>query len=136
MSNEGIAVLQEFNGALIERGEIRWDLIDEDISVVDHDIPDSGDYRGHRGFEKWLVEDWGSAWESYTIEPEKMFEVGEDVVISVFTVIARGKGSGVEIKARNATVNEFRDGRMARVDYYTTEEEALEAAGVVDRGEV
>jgi ketosteroid isomerase-like protein len=58
-----------------------------------------------------------------------------DSVISVFVVTARGKGSGVEIKARNATVNEFRDGRIARVDYYTTEEEALEAAGAVDRGQ-
>ena len=133
MSDDNIAILQQFNESLIERGEIAWDLIDEDVTVFDHDIPDSGDYHGRRGFEKWIVEDWGSAWESYTIEPEKMFEAADGVVVSVFTVVARGKGSGVEIKARNATVNKFRDGRLKRVDYYTTEEEALEAAGAVDR---
>jgi ketosteroid isomerase-like protein len=133
MSGEGISVLQEFNEALIERGEFRMDLIDPDVVVVDHDIPDSGDYRGHSGFEKWLSEDWGSAWESFTIEPEKMLEVGDGLVVSVFTVTARGKGSGVEIKARNATVNELRDGRITRVDYYTTEDEAMQAVGAVER---
>jgi ketosteroid isomerase-like protein len=134
MRDDNITILQEFNESLIERGEIRWDLIDQDVVVVDHDIPDSGDYRGHRGFEKWLIEDWGSAWESYTLENERYITSG-DSIISVFVVKARGKGSGVEIKARNATVNEFRDGRIARVDYYTTEEEAVEAAGAVDRGQ-
>jgi ketosteroid isomerase-like protein len=132
VNDAGIAILTEFNESLIEKGEIRWDLVDPEVVVVDHDIPDSGDYHGHRGFEKWLLEDWGSAWESYTLENER-YVVSGGSIIAVFVVTARGKGSGVEITARNATVNEFRDGRIARVDYYTTEEEALEAAGAVER---
>jgi uncharacterized protein len=134
VSGANISVLQEFNEHLLERGEICWDLIDPDVVVVDHDIPDSGNYQGHRGFEKWLLQDWGSAWESYDLVNERYIE-SDDTVIAVFMLTARGKGSGVEITARNATVNKFRDGRIARVDYYTTEEEALEAAGVADRGE-
>jgi ketosteroid isomerase-like protein len=133
MSDDNIAIFQEFNESMVGRGEIRWDLIDPDVVIFDHDIPDSGDYRGHRGCEKWL-EDWGSAWESFSLENDRYITSG-DSVISVFVVTARGKGSGVEIKARNATVNTFSEGRIARVDYYTTENAALQAAGVVESKE-
>jgi ketosteroid isomerase-like protein len=129
LTDEAIAILKQFNDDLIERGEIRWDLIDPDVVVVDHDIPDAGDYRGHEGFRKWLLEDWGSAWESYTIEPEQYVDAG-DSVVSVFTLTARGKGSGVETRRRNAIVNTVQNGRIARVEYYTTEEEARAAAGL------
>ena len=129
MTDEAIAILKQFNDDLIERGEIRWDLIDPDVVVVDHDLPDAGDYRGHEGFRKWLLEDWGSAWESYTIEPEQYVDAG-DSVVSVFTLTARGKGSGVETRRRNAIVNTVQNARITRVEYYTTEEEARAAAGV------
>jgi ketosteroid isomerase-like protein len=105
---------------------LRLDLIDPDVVIIDHDIPDAGDYRGHDGMRKWLEDDWGSAWESFTVEPE-FIEDREDVVLSVFTVVARGKGSGVETRRRNASLNTVRDGRVTRIEYYTTEEEARAA---------
>jgi ketosteroid isomerase-like protein len=128
LSAEAIAILEQFNHDLVG-GDIRWDLIDPEVVVVDHDIPDAGDYRGHESFRKWLLEDWGSAWESYTIEPEQLVDAG-DTVVSVFTMTARGKGSGVETRRRNATVNTVQNGRITRVEYYTTEEEARAAAGL------
>jgi ketosteroid isomerase-like protein len=129
VSAEAISVLEQFNETLAERGEVAWDLIDPEIVVVDHDIPDAGDYRGHEGFRKWLLEDWASAWESYTLADGQLVDVG-DTVVSVFTLTARGKGSGVETRRRNATVNTVKDGRITRVEYYTTEEEARAAAGL------
>jgi ketosteroid isomerase-like protein len=129
MTTEATSVLEQFNDSLAERGEVAWDLIDPEIVVVDHDIPDADDYRGHEGFRKWLLEDWASAWESYTMEMEQLVDAG-DTVLSVFTLTARGKGSGVETKRRNATVNTVKNGRITRVDYYTTEEEARSAAGL------
>jgi ketosteroid isomerase-like protein len=129
VTTEASSVLKRFNESLAERGEIAWDLIDPEIVVVDHDIPDAGDYRGHQGFRKWLLEDWASAWESYSFESEHLEDAG-DMVVSAFTLIARGKGSGVETRRRNATVNTVKNGRITRVEYYTTEEEARAAAGL------
>jgi ketosteroid isomerase-like protein len=129
VSAEAIALVRQFETKLVEDGEIAYDLIDPDVVIVDHDIPDAGDYRGHDGLAKWLTEDWGSAWESYSLEPEQLVDAG-DKVLSIFTVTARGKGSGVEIKRRNATVTTVQNGRVARVEYFTTEEEARAAAGL------
>ena len=124
-----MAVVRQFETKLAEDREIAWELIDPDVVVVDHDIPDAGDYRGHDGLAKWLTEDWGSAWESYTLEPEQLVDAG-DTVLSIFTITARGKGSGVETKRRNATVTTVEDRRVTRVEYFTTEEEARAAAGL------
>jgi len=129
VTSQAMVVLKHFNDSMAERGEIAWDLIDPEIVVVDHDIPDAGNYRGHEGFRKWLLEDWASAWESYSFEAEQLVDAG-DIVVSAFTLIARGKGSGVETRRRNATVNTVKNGRITRVEYYTTEEEALAAAGL------
>jgi ketosteroid isomerase-like protein len=126
VTGEAVSVIERFN-ELMERGEVSLDLIDPDVVIVDHDIPDAGDYHGHEGLRKWLEDDWGSAWESYALEPG-FVEDGGDVVLSVFTIVARGKGSGVETRRRNATVNTVKDGRVTRIDYYTTEEEARAAA--------
>jgi hypothetical protein len=128
VSEEAVTVVERFNEAM-KRGELRLDLIDPEVVIVDHDIPDAGDYHGHEGVRKWLEDDWGSAWESYTVEPE-FLQDGGDVVLSVFTIVARGKGSGVETKRRNATVNTVKNGLVTRIEYYTTEEEARAAAGV------
>jgi hypothetical protein len=123
-----MAVVEQFNGAM-ERGELSMNLIDPEVVIVDHDIPDAGDYHGHEGMRKWLEEDWGSAWESYAVK-EGFLEDGGDVVLSVFTIVARGKGSGIETQRRNATVNTVRDGLVSRIEYYTTEDEARAAAGL------
>jgi len=125
---EGVEVVERFNEAMV-RGEMRWDLLDERIEVFDHDIPDAGSYHGHKGVAKWLQEDWGSAWDSYEMEPEQVVDAG-DTVVSIFTITARGRGSGAETRRRNATVNVVESGRVTRIDYYSTPEEAREAAGL------
>ncbi len=128
MSEEAIAAVEQFNTSLAEQGEIRWDLIDPDVDVVDYDIPDAGSYHGHAGVGKWL-EDWGAAWESWEVGPAELIDAG-DVVVAIFTMIAQGKGSGASATRRNATVNTVRNGMISRIDYYTTEEEARAAAGL------
>ena len=128
MSQEGVSVVEQFNETM-QRGELDLELIDPGIVIIDHDIPDAGDYQGYEGLRKWIEHDWGAAWESWTIEPG-FVEDGGDVVLSVFTIVARGKGSGVETRRRNATVNTVTDGRVSRIEYFTTEDEARAAAGL------
>jgi hypothetical protein len=123
-----MAVVEQFTEGFTEGGEMRWDLIDPDVDIVDHDIPDAGSYHGHAGLGKWL-QDWGSAWESWEVEPAQLLDA-DDFVVAVFTMVARGKGSGVSTKRRNATVNTVRNGLVSRVEYYATEDEARAAAGL------
>jgi ketosteroid isomerase-like protein len=56
--------------------------------------------------------------------------VGEDRTISLFKMIVRGKGSGIELTRDDAALAEFRDGKIVRVGYYNDQAQALEAAGV------
>ncbi len=128
MSAEAIATTERFNDELMRRGEIPWDLLHPEIVLIDHDLPDAGDYRGHSGIAKW-IEDWSAAWESTAVEPEALVDAG-DAVVATLMVTARGKGSGVETKRRNATVNTVEDGLITRVEYFTTEDEARAAAGL------
>jgi hypothetical protein len=132
MSAEALAVITQVNQSL-GVGEPRWDLIDPEVDIEDHDIPDAGSYHGHEGLAKWINEDWGSAWESFGIEGEELIDAG-DVVVSVFTIRARGRGSGVETHRRNATVTTVANGRVTRIEYYSTVEEARQAAGLTPAG--
>jgi ketosteroid isomerase-like protein len=50
--------------------------------------------------------------------------------ISLFKMIAKGKGSGIELVRDDAVVADFRDGRIVRLAYYNDQSQALEAAGL------
>jgi len=126
VSAEAMAIVEQFNDGIA--GDLRWDLIDPEIDVVDHDIPDAGDYHGHAGVARWL-QDWGSAWESWEVEDGELIDAG-DFVVAVFTLVAHGKGSGAPARRRNATVNTVENGLISRIEYYATEEEARAAAGL------
>jgi ketosteroid isomerase-like protein len=130
MSDEAMAVIQRFNDELMQRGQIPWDLLDPELVLIDHDLPDAEDYRGHAGIAKW-IEDWSAAWESTTIEPESLVD-GGDVILTTLVVTARGKESGIETKRRNATVSKVENGRITRVEYFTSEDEARAAASLVE----
>ena len=62
-------------------------------------------------------------------EPLRWIDAGDQVVF-VFELTAKGKGSGVEVKRRDAMIWTIRDGNAVRLDYYNNESQALEAAGL------
>jgi ketosteroid isomerase-like protein len=128
MSNENVELAQQAFEHFLRTGEPQWDTIDPGVEVYDHDIPDADVYRGHKGYANWLT-DWGEAWSDFSLEAERWIDAG-DKVIFVFQLTAMGKGSGVEVKRRDAMVLTIRDGKSVRVDYYNNERQALEAAGV------
>jgi ketosteroid isomerase-like protein len=43
---------------------------------------------------------------------------------------ATGKGSGIELARDDATITEFRDGKIAKIGYYNDQTRAREAAGL------
>jgi hypothetical protein len=51
-------------------------------------------------------------------------------VVALFRMVARGRGSGIELMRDDALVFELRSGKVARLGYYNDQAEALEAAGL------
>lgn len=56
-----------------------------------------------------------------------------DQVVFIFRMTAKGRGSGVEVKRRDGMVWTLRDGQVIRTDYYNSEAQALEAAGLSEQ---
>jgi ketosteroid isomerase-like protein len=104
------------------------DAVGYEVEVHDHDILDAGAYRGHEDFGRWL-QDWGAAWEQYTIEPEEFIDADERVLV-VLRVKATGLGSGVGLERQDGAVFTMRNGKVSALDYYNNREQALEAAGL------
>jgi ketosteroid isomerase-like protein len=128
MSRENVEVMERGVRHFVKTGEPDLSTLHPEIEVHDHDIPDAGTYRGHRGYEKWLA-DWAAAWQNFSIEPEEYIDAGERVVL-VIRLRATGRGSGLELDRQDGLVFTMRDGLAVRLDYYGSKGEALEAVGL------
>ena len=129
MSEENVEIVRRFYDAYVS-GDLESALaaFDPEIEVYDHDILESGEYRGLEGLFRWQA-DWESSWESWRWDPEEFIEAGERVV-AVLRVHATGRQSGVDVERVDGAVWTLREGRCVRLDYYGSREEALEAAGL------
>jgi ketosteroid isomerase-like protein len=130
MSQENVEIVRRGLTRLLETGEVLWDLLAVDLDVYDHDTPDQGGYKGHKGFEHWLA-DWGAAWGEWSLDPEEFIDAGERV-LALVRMTATGRGSGIEVSRADAIVYTVRDGRIARIDYYNDRDEARQAAGLAE----
>jgi ketosteroid isomerase-like protein len=130
MSQENVELVQRVVAYFTATGEPLWEMFDEEVQVYDHDTPDQGEYRGHAGAGRWL-DDWGAAWAEWSIEPEEFIDAGSSVVV-VIRMNAKGRGSGLELKRKDALIYKIRDGKIVRCDYYNNRKQALEAVGLGD----
>ena len=85
-------------------------------------------YRGHEGLSRFFRE-WREAWDSDEYEYDELIDVG-DAVISIATQRGRGQTSGLQIARPLVGVWTIRDGKIVRVLWFLTREEALEAVGL------
>jgi ketosteroid isomerase-like protein len=91
-------------------------------------------YRGHEGLRAFFRE---RSEQLKDVEDyyEELIDAGEHVVV-VGTLSGRGRASGIPIERANpgAGVFTIRDGKVVRVVFFATREEALEAAGLSESG--
>ena len=85
-------------------------------------------YHGHEGIRKW-TRDRYDAWEAIEDECQELIDAG-DKVISFVISRGRGRSSGVEAELRHYGVWTMREGKIARVAWYYSREDAHRAAGL------
>jgi ketosteroid isomerase-like protein len=102
-----------------------------DAEIHDFDIPDAGLYRGHDGFLAWL-QGWGEGWESWRLDDVEFRASGDDQVIALFRMIAKGGHSGMELERLDAITYRIQGGKIARMEYFNDQRLALEAVGLRD----
>ena len=95
--------------------------------------PENDVYRGTEAAATWW-RDSLEQWESFLWELESFTELPPDTVVTATRVDARGRASGIEMTARIGQLWRVRDGRVAYVKMFQTEEEALAAAGAGGSG--
>ena len=127
MSEANVEASRRFTKAL-NRGD--YDAaaaeLDARVEIDDTDIPES---TGADSFYAWLAR-WDASWDSWRIEDLEIRAVGDDRTISLFKMIVKGKGSGIELTRDDAALAEFRDGKIVRIGYYNDQAQAIEAAGL------
>jgi ketosteroid isomerase-like protein len=95
--------------------------------------PDSGRYHGPDGWGAWLsgrAEDF----DDVGFDVTELLDVPPDRVLLVAYMSARGRASGLEIRAQGAALLTVRDGLLTGLRMYQTPAEAREAAGLPSGG--
>ena len=83
---------------------------------------------GVEGYEAaW--QDWLEPFESFRLEFEDVVEEGDHVVVLV-RQFGVPKGGGKEVQSAGAGVFEFREGRIARMEFHLDRDAAFRAAGI------
>ena len=132
MSQDNVEVVREafeafnrgdFDSAL-ERMHpaIEWQALDA--------FPDAGTYRG-RDEVRHFWEAWRDTFHGFLLHLEECVPVGEHHVLATFRVSGEGAGSGAGVESPTVfQLGEIRDGQVTWVGMFSTEGEALEAAGL------
>jgi ketosteroid isomerase-like protein len=76
-----------------------------------------------------MAHDWNEAWATVEYDLEELIDAGPHV-IGAITYRGRGRSSGAEVERTDFPVWTIRDGKIVRVLWLATREEALEAAGL------
>jgi ketosteroid isomerase-like protein len=103
--------------------------LDPEVELIPiRSLLEGGAYHGHDGMRRYAA-DVGEEWDRMHLVIDEMRDVGGDVLI-LGRFQARGKASGVEIDAPAAWLTTVRDGRVTRMQAYSTRDDALRATGL------
>jgi ketosteroid isomerase-like protein len=134
MSRENVEIVRKVYDAVARHDAASvFALYDPEIEWDNSRLPEAGlegrrVTRGHEGLRS-LFREWYEAWESSEDHCEELVDAGEHV-ISVVTRRGRGRASGAEATARRGGVWTIREGKIIRVVWFPSPEEALEAVGL------
>jgi ketosteroid isomerase-like protein len=105
------------------------DLVAPDVEIdVSRRVFNPETYRGLDGWVR-LNDQMREVWAEWQVTPERIVAMG-DRVVSVVTARGRGRGSGLEIEGRYASIWTLADGRVTRVEIGVDPNAALKAVGL------
>jgi ketosteroid isomerase-like protein len=134
VSQENVEVVREVMALLSEKAGVRRDrellarfapdvVIDMSRRVFNPDV-----YEGHDGLRR-LREDVAVIWSDFRIEPERMIDAGDRVVVMEVRR-GRGVGSEIEVEDRAWVVWTIVDGRVVHGETDLARDEAVKAVGL------
>jgi ketosteroid isomerase-like protein len=104
-------------------------LANDDVTVEEAPSfnPNPRSFRGIPQAQEYL-ESYYKVWETFSMEPAEIAEVGDGVVVATVDVTAVGRASSINISREVGHLFTFRDGKASRVVLYGRAQEALKAA--------
>jgi ketosteroid isomerase-like protein len=102
---------------------------DLESSIVSQGVRST--YRGFDGLRAAWV-DWLAPWDSYYAVIEDVIDLGDRVLV-LPRDHGRRKDLATDVEQRGASVYTVRDDKVARVEFYTNRDEALEAVGLSEQ---
>jgi ketosteroid isomerase-like protein len=134
MSQENVEIVRRAMAA-------RWDHSQPDFETVnalyhaDHVLTtdwgavERKTYRGARGHGE-ATADMNAAWQDWRQEVERVLDAGENGVVVLVRLRARGRESGAPVDRRWAMVVKLRDGKIAASHAFIEPSDALKAVGL------
>jgi ketosteroid isomerase-like protein len=115
----------------VERGEdpLELGLLAPDFEYVSPpDAMEPGIRRGEEGL-RHVLQTLDDTYAERRFDVERILEAGERVVV-LGRITMQGRSSGVALQGEGAQIWTLRDGLVARIEWYLTQDEALRAAGL------
>jgi ketosteroid isomerase-like protein len=132
MSEENVEIVRRAWDAVVETGgvEAALDYFTEDCVMEDFpELPDRAVYRGREGIRE-IYSHFREMWGEFDQDPREFIDAGGNLIIVEVAMHGQGKGSGAPLNAKAFWVHEVLAGKIARMRAFTTNEQALEAAGL------
>jgi ketosteroid isomerase-like protein len=130
MSDEQVEVVRKHIEAYRRQDpSVALSFMDQHAVLDMNRIDGSDPSHGHEAIDE-AVTRYVGAFEDYAYEVERLTELGAGAILAVVTETGRGKGSGVPVNRRFATLYTVIDGKIARVTQFRSEQDALGAAGL------
>jgi ketosteroid isomerase-like protein len=85
-------------------------------------------YRGREGVVRWIAE-IEATFGRFDVSTDDFRDLADSVLI-LGSIRLQGKGSGIEMDQPMGWLLELEDGKLARMRFYSSHAEALEAAGL------
>jgi ketosteroid isomerase-like protein len=130
MSQENVEIVRGCIGAFVQGDyERSMAALDPKIEYDLSHFPDGKVYLGHNGVRE-AFRIWLGTWEDYRQELTELVDAGAEDVVVIVRERGRGKGSGVDVDQPVFAVWTIQDRKAARIRFFPTREDALEAAGL------